>query len=66
MMTPTEGSSPGWGLRFTPQGRFRELAAEGFTPFYRVEFTPGADGKARGAQAVSPLASRHELLRAAQ
>ena len=58
MMTPTEGSSPGWGLRFTPQGRFRELAAEGFTP--------GADGKARGAQAVSPLASRHELLRAAQ
>ena len=48
-----------------PQGRFAELAAEGFTPFYRVEFTLGADGKARGAQAVSPLASRHELVRAA-
>ena len=48
-----------------PQGRFGELVAEGFTQIYRVEFTLGTDGKARSAQAVSPLASRHELLRAA-
>jgi len=48
-----------------PQGRFGELVAEGFTQIYRVEFTLGTDGKARGAQAVSPLASRHELVRAA-
>lgn len=48
-----------------PQGRFGELVAEGFTQIYRVEFTPGTDGRARGAQAVSPLASRHELVRAA-
>ncbi len=48
-----------------PEGRFRELVAEGFTPIYQVTFALGADGKARGAQAVNPQGSRHDLVYAA-
>lgn len=63
-MLPLGGNA--FSADILPEGRFRELAAEGFTTFYRVEFTLDADGKASGAQAFSPLASRHELLRAAR
>ena len=46
-----------------PQGRFRELVVEGFTPIYSVRFALGADGKATGAQAVNPQGSRHDLVK---
>lgn len=45
-----------------PEGRFRELVVEGFTPIYRVSFAMGADGKVTGAQAVNPQGSRHDLV----
>jgi CubicO group peptidase (beta-lactamase class C family) len=60
-LDPLEGDT--FSAEVLPQGRFEELVAEGFTPIYQVAFRRSSNGKAESAQATSPLASRHELVR---
>lgn len=44
-----------------PEGRFKELVDEGFTPIYQLQFEPGAAGTGYSAKAVNPQGIEHTL-----